>query len=405
MSTQRTNESYLVVGGGTATGEAIASQLLYRGERRVSIFDGVPLAPEQTKRFGSGLNAIFVGNILELKSVVDAVKASAATCIIHVGAITTAEASAAVYPTQRPPNLTPEQREKFLADHMAFHKQVNMEGTRNLLSAALEDSTVTQLVYIGSADIVFNGKERPMLREVDAPYPDNCLKSLEPQQHAERMVLSFNGVNALRTAVIRPAMPFGPSVGSAAILRRFQAAPQFAGIQLGDNTNLADRTYVANTAHAAILAADRLAPAHPQHELVAGRAFFITNDDPRPFWDFYRALWVAIGGAEPKKVVADQTFMSVMAGVKDFVAKVKREKSPNAQMKIKCMSATRTYDISLAKEVLGYKPIVSYDEGIRQVAEWWLEQQLRLCKEQGSNVPPPYSYNEAVFFAEKSPFF
>jgi nucleoside-diphosphate-sugar epimerase len=57
---------------------------------------------------------------------------------------------------------------------------------------------------------VFDGRSRPRLREADAPYPAKCWReTLEPQSHAERMVRSFNGVNALRTAVIRPAMLFG----------------------------------------------------------------------------------------------------------------------------------------------------------------------------------------------------
>lgn len=87
---------------------------------------------------------------------------------------------------------------------------MNTDGMRNILAAALENSSVTHLVYVGNAGIFFDGTDRPMLREADAPFPEKCYdEALESQAHAERMVLSFNGVNVLRTAVIRPAMVFG----------------------------------------------------------------------------------------------------------------------------------------------------------------------------------------------------
>lgn len=47
---------------------------------------------------------------------------------------------------------------------------------------------------------------------------------------------------------------------------------------------------------------------HPRagqaHDLaVAGQAFFITNGEPIPFWDFPRAVWAAYNGHEPSFVI------------------------------------------------------------------------------------------------------
>ncbi|KAF7337374.1 3Beta-HSD domain-containing protein [Mycena sanguinolenta] len=369
-----TQESYLVVGGGTSCGENIVEQLLRRGETRVTIFEAQPLATEQAQRFGPAVRT-YVGDILDPESILDAVKSCAATCVIHSGMVSTTLALAARYPTglKGLPSLA-DVKEKY-PQQLEYHRKVNTDGTRNVLAAAL-GTTVTQLVYVGNADIVFDGRDRPMLREDEAQYPAKCLNAeVESQSHAERMVLSFNGLNELRTAVIRPSMLFGPSLGNTFILRRIQACPSLAGFQVGEKSNLVDRTHVANVAHAAILAADRLTPAHPQHVATAGRAFFITNDEPRPFWDFMREVWVATGGAPPPPHVAGKGTMMFIAGGK------------------RC---GRRFEGRLAREVLGYAPIVSYDEGVRRIAEWWLELQLKICKEKGSTtdgvVPPPWKY-------------
>ncbi|KAJ6520707.1 hypothetical protein DFH09DRAFT_1193912, partial [Mycena vulgaris] len=403
-----TQESYLVVGGGTLLGETIVHQLLSRGEGRISIFEAQPLAPAQTARFGDAVH-VFVDDMLRPESLSEAVQLCGSTCIIHVGMVSTPTSTSVLYPTGPP--KTPPDEKKWLNELAELHKKVNTEGTRNLLAAALDSGSTTKIVYVGSADTVFDGRDRPMLREADAAYPPEVwLSVLEPRSHGERMVLSFNGVNALRTAVIRPATIFGAGYATAGFLRRIHANPTIAGIQIGENTNLIDKTYVDNAAHAAILAADRLAPSHPQHAATAGKAFFISDGEPRPFWNFTRSLWAAVGGTpiqKPTEVGQGTTLF--FAGMQDLLGNLKGEKRETWK-KTKFLCATRSYDISLAREVLGYAPIVSHDEGIRRTAQWWLEYQLKICKDKraitdpaGEKAPPPYDREEATLLTEKSP--
>ncbi|KAF7343358.1 3Beta-HSD domain-containing protein [Mycena venus] len=402
-----TQESYLVVGGGSGLGERIVDRLLHRGETRVSIFDVQPLATEQTQRFGPAVR-VCVGDVVVPQSIADAVKSCAATCVIHVGTVSSAASAAARYPSSLTPPMLQADDEKGYAELREVHRKANTDGMRNLLAAVIE-SSITQLVYVGNADIIFDGHDRPMLREDEAPYPNKCVEEgLEQSSQAERMVLSFNGLNELRTAVIRPALCFGYALlrSQASELQlhyvSYKPPPQLAGFKASDN--LTDRTYIDNVAHAAILAADRLAPAHPQHAATAGRAFFITNGEPRPFWDHMHALWVATTSVTPPPAprVAGKGTMMFIARVADIVGNLRGGKT-DAQTKMQFVYANRTYDISLAREVLGYAPIVSYDEGMRRVAEWWLEQQLKICKENESGVaPPPYTHDDAALVTEKS---
>lgn len=160
-----------------------------------------------------------------------------------------------------------------------------------------------------------------------------------------------------------------PGYATARAMRAMQANPRIAAVQVGENTNLVDKTYVVNTAHAVLLAADRLAPTHPQHAATAGRAFFVSDGDPRPFWDFMRSLWAGVGGtpaAKPMKVGKGTALF--IAGVKDMVGNLQGEKR-EAWKKMQFLCSSRSYDISLAREVLGYAPLVSHDEGIRRTVE------------------------------------
>jgi sterol-4alpha-carboxylate 3-dehydrogenase (decarboxylating) len=75
-------------------------------------------------------------------------------------------------------------------------------------------------------------------------------------------------------------------------------------MQIGDNINLFDWTYISNHAHAHTLAANALLKAYkppnlpPESERVDGEVFYTTNDEPRlHFWDFPRAMYTALAEA------------------------------------------------------------------------------------------------------------
>ncbi|KAJ6611105.1 hypothetical protein B0H10DRAFT_1919025 [Mycena sp. CBHHK59/15] len=411
MSAPTPAESYLVVGGGSFLGRTIVDLLVERGDAHVSIFDGQPLSAEQTALLPQGTTVpVFVGDITDADAVSNIVKTSGATCIFHTGMVSNPLGVTSL--ASGPPPLTPQERDRLHKELAVLHTRVNLEGTRNLLSASLAHG-VTKLVYTSNADIFFDGTNRPGLTEDAAPYPLKCFfENLECKLQGERMVLSFNGIDELRTTAIRPAGYYGPEYAIGNWLKAVQVNPQLVAAQIGDNTNLVDHTYVLNAAHALVLAADRLAPAHPKHASVAGRAFFVSDGVPQPIYDFTRTLWSHVMHAPPPRndgAAVSRQFALFTAGVADFFNGL-RGKPQEMKKNISYLSATRWCDISLARDALDYVPLVSHDEGIRRTAEWWLQTQLKLCKEKGNasgsvEGPPPYNPNEGVVATEKSPFF
>ncbi|KAF7330912.1 3Beta-HSD domain-containing protein [Mycena venus] len=370
-----THESYLVVGGGPVA-EAVVKLLK---PQNLAI------------AFGS-----MWAKLLPPKVVSDAIQSCQATCIIHTGIVSTPVITNITYPSVYTAPPTEAQRKEMLEEINVVMKRTSIDGTRNLISA-IPKTTVKQLVYFGSADCTFDGTERPNMSEVDVPcLPQAWVPALEPRSFGERSVLNANGQNGLATAVIRPAFLFGPTFHSYMGLLRCQRTPHLSAVCVGDNTNISDTTFIDNAAHAGILAADRLTRAHPQHAATAGRAFFVSDDDPRPSWDLERDLWAAASHTTPPVPV--RVPLSRFLRKPGPLARLRGRTGPRTEKEknMHWFCATRTYDISLARDVLGYAPIVTHDEGIRRTAEWWLEKQRKLSALKNEtqatidNPPPAY---------------
>lgn len=158
-----------------------------------------------------------------------------------------------------------------------------------------------------------------------------------------------------------------------------------SNVQVGDNNNLFDFTYVENVAHGHLLAARALlvtaasATVPLDHERVDGEAFLITNDSPVYFWDFCRAVWAAAGsphGTEHVWTLSRELGMVLGFLSETFFAIIRKPPTFNRQRIVySCM--TRYYDISKAKRRLGYKPLVSLDEGVRRSVKWTLENEKK----------------------------
>lgn len=153
-------------------------------------------------------------------------------------------------------------------------------------------------------------------------------------------------------------------------------------VQVGDNNNLFDFTYVVNVAHAHLLAAQRLlatarlgSTVPLNHERVDGEAFIVTNDSPIYFWDFCRAVWKAAGNDKGlESVWTLPTDIGILLGLASeaFFGLIRKPPTFNRQ-RIVYSSMTRYYNISKARERLGYKPIVPLGEGIKRSVDWFME--------------------------------
>ena len=266
--------------------------------------------------------------------------------------------------------------------------KVNIAGTKNLLSCAAKSGHVKAFVFTSSSSIVHDTISD--LVDADETWP---VLEIPPQRSyyswtkgvAEKAVLAANRRDGMLTMAVRPCGLIGEGDVQVMppMLNMYLTGKHFW--QLGDNRNAWDMTYVGNAAHAHVLAAKALWQTHGMsiepldHERVDGEAFTITNDEPLPFWSFVHKIWRVAGwkGTPHDAWVIPRTPGLIIATMVEWLVFIFTLGFREAQFKkeaVQYSTMRRTFNIDKAKNRLGYKPIVSLDEGIVRGAQWLLDQ-------------------------------
>jgi nucleoside-diphosphate-sugar epimerase len=322
----------LVTGGGGFLGGAIVRMLLERGDEVVSY---------SRSRYGA-LNALGVRQVSGDLADREALTAAAQGCdiIFHVAAKA---------------GIWGEYSEYFHA---------NVTGTGAAI-AACRTNGIKRLVATGSPSVVFDGNDIEGGNE-SLPYPEHY-EAHYPQTKmlAERLVLEANSAE-LATVSLRPHLIWGP--GDNHLVPRIITKARAGRLKrIGSRPCLADTVYIDNAAKAHLLAADRL---HPGSR-IAGKTYFITNDEPVPLWDMVDRI-LAAGGLPPVKgQVSPQVAKLIGTGCEKIWGLLRLPgEPPMTRFVANELSTAHWFDITAAKRDLGYCPEVSIEEGLRRLREW-----------------------------------
>ena len=266
--------------------------------------------------------------------------------------------------------------------------QVNVIGTRNLLSSAAQVGTVRALIVTSTSSVIHDNV-------TDLLDADETLPILEPPAQkriytltkatSEKEILEANRKNGdsdMLTCSIRPCTVIGEADTICLGKMMANAAAGKARFQMGEGKNVYDFMYVGNLADAHILAAHRLLaawgkPAPPAEKRVDGECFNITNDERILFWEFVRKVSAAAGYPVKKEdIKVVPVWIGLLMGwLSEWIVWAK---SGGRRQPIMTVEATRlstihrTMSVEKAKRVLGYRPAVSLEEGIERGAKWWL---------------------------------
>ncbi|KAH6604725.1 c-3 sterol dehydrogenase c-4 decarboxylase family [Trichoderma cornu-damae] len=273
-------------------------------------------------------------------------------------------------------------------------RRVNVDGTKAVIEAC-QRTGVKALVYTSSASVICDNEND--LRNANEEYPvirgaQQTEYYSETKAAAEELVIKANRQepSKLLTTSIRPAGIFGEGdvQNISGFLRAYRNGKSH--MQLGDNTNIFDFTYVGNVAHAHLLAARLLlATASARtiplsHERVDGEIFFITNDTPVYFWDFARAVWRAAGCEKGTEGVwqISRGVSIILGSASELFFDIIGKPPTFTKMRAMISTVTRYYNIDKAKRVLRYEPLFTLQEGIKRGVDWALEQEKKDSKEQ-----------------------
>ena len=308
---------YLITGGAGFIGSHLVEHLVAAGDD-VTVLDDLSsgrranLAPVRREiRF-------LRGSVTDLNSCRRAVKG--VDCVLHHAAVTSVQRS---------------------VDEPLVTHQVNATGTLNVLLAA-RDKGVRRVVYAGSTSAYGNPATLPNSEEhVTRPLSPYAASKLAGEEYC----VAFHATYGLETVVLRYYNIFGarqdPNSQYAAVVPRF-ITTALAGERptiFGDGKQTRDFVYIANVVHANLLAAR--APAD-----VAGQVFNIgcgKGVSVNQLWERIRTL----AGIS----LAPQYAQGRAGEVRDSVA-----------------------GLAKARRLLGYEPIIDFEEGLRQTVAFYRAQ-------------------------------
>jgi nucleoside-diphosphate-sugar epimerase len=322
----------LVTGGGGFLGQALCRGLRARGHDVVSFNRG---------RYGA-LDAIGVDQVQGDLAARDAVIAAAHGCeaIFHNAAKAGAWGSYESY-------------------HLA-----NVVGTQNVIDACRAHG-IARLVYTSTPSVTHRATHPveggtadsvPYGEHLKAPYAATKLV-------AEKLVLAANDAT-LATVALRPRLIWG--VGDNQLLPRLVERARAGRLRfVGDGLNRIDTTYVENAAQAHFDAFEHLAAGGA----CAGRAYFISNGEPRTVRAIVNGLLQAAGAP-----LVDKTIPFAVAYAAGVVceglwhALPLQGEPPMTRFLAEQLSTTHWYDMAPARRDFGYVPAVSIDEGLARLA-------------------------------------
>ena len=241
-------------------------------------------------------------------------------CVLHQAAVTSVQGS--------------------VAEPTATH-QVNATGTLSVLVAA-RDARVRRVVYAGSTSAYGNPATLPNSEDhVTRPLSPYAASKLAGEQYCS----AFHATYGLETVVLRYFNVFGPRQDPnsqyAAVVPQFIAAALEAEPPTiyGDGNQTRDFVYVANVVHANILAAR--APA----ARVAGQVFNVGCAQSVSINDLWDRIQTLTGAPVLPRHVEGRS-----GEVRNSLASIDK-----------------------ARELVGYEPVVDFDEGLRQTVAYYRE--------------------------------
>ncbi|MEC7946587.1 MAG: NAD-dependent epimerase/dehydratase family protein, partial [Myxococcota bacterium] len=246
----------LVTGGGGALGLAICRILKARGHAVRSVSRGVHPALD-------ALGVEAQRGDLSQRSAADAAVADC-EAVMHVAGRTGS----------------------FGPDHL--YRPANLDSTLHLLDACA-DAGISRFVYTSTPSVVHGGGDVAGADET-VPYPDHYETAYQrTKAAAERAVLARNG-QGIATVALRPHLVWG--AGDTNLTQRVVARARAGRLRfVGDGTNKVDGCYLDNAAEAHVLAVEAIQAG----AACAGRAYFLTNDEPMATRDLVNGIVTAAG--------------------------------------------------------------------------------------------------------------
>ncbi|MFT5444759.1 MAG: nucleoside-diphosphate-sugar epimerase [Myxococcota bacterium] len=237
--------------------------------------------------------------------------------------------------------------------------KINVEGTKRTLNAA-RAAGARRFLHMSTEAVLWRGQDLVDVSE-DHPYPDRTpyLYS-ETKAEAERLVRAANESGGMETVMLRPRFVWGP--GDQTLAPEIKSMVERGAFMWIDGGRArTSTTHIANLVHGAKLVLDRG---------TGGEAYFVTDGEVRSFREFLPDLMEAYGVE-----LGDRTMPSLIVRPAAILTEgiwrtFKLSGTPPiTRHAIDLMCCDCILKINKIENELGYKPVITVVEGLRQLKE------------------------------------
>jgi nucleoside-diphosphate-sugar epimerase len=236
----------------------------------------------------------------------------------------------------------------------ADFERLNVRGTQNVIDAC-RAAGVRRLVHVGTEAALMAGQPLVDVDETAPLRPDSAALYSWSKAKAEQRVRDADG---LETVVVRPRFVWGR--GDTSLLPAIVEMVSSGRFRwIGGGRQLTATTHIDNTVEGLWLAATKAPP---------GSVYFVTDGEPTVFRDFLTELLATQGVTVPDRSLPAGPARVAAAASERIWRLLKRPGPPPlTRFAVWVSSQQCTIDISRAERELGYRPVISREEGLAEL--------------------------------------
>jgi nucleoside-diphosphate-sugar epimerase len=241
-------------------------------------------------------------------------------------------------------------------------ERTNVGGTRNVIEAA-HAAGVGRFVHVSSPSVAHTGES--LIGAAAGPANPGSVRGhyARSKAMAELIVLGANSPD-MPVVAIRPHLIWGP--GDTQLVGRIVERAKAGRLAvIGSGAALIDSTYVDNAADSLVAALERA----PE---IGGRAFVVSNGQPRPVGEMLNRIAMAAGAPVPRLKVPYAVARGggrVVEGI--WERRGNAGEPPITQFLAEQLGTAHWFDQRETRTALRWSPEVGIEEGFRRLQRWF----------------------------------
>jgi nucleoside-diphosphate-sugar epimerase len=247
---------------------------------------------------------------------------------------------------------------------------LNIDGLRNILDAA-QNEGVKRFVHFSTNDVLGIHRGGVVVddsfpyKKTGYPYPDTKIEG-------EKLAFSYYREHHLPVTAVRPSWVYGPG-DRTFIPEVVDAMRTGMMVYFGDKTNTISLNYIDNLIDAVELLLTR-----PE---AIGEAF-IANDDHPVTWEWLVTTLAHRLDLDAPKITVPLPLARVLAALMEHTWRFLSIKSrpPLTRYAVDITGSNMVYSAKKMRDVLGYKPRILPEEGMKRTIQWLKKQDLKKIK-------------------------